>query len=1163
MESSRKTNNDSNTHAGNRQDVAKAMKPAAVHNSLAPDASMNPNFTEPPSSCPSGGPFSLQKVRSESGVTPVRPQDTTKGDSAALVRGSPAVETVARFPLAVTPASTPSRCSFSTTSSPVMLPTYDGSGDDSRHDESFERLGMHENIPPLTLPASPPPSAPTSPPPRAMTEAATASSRGGLMRRLSRGAMNTTNKLRGRQSNAVLQNRDTRGASVVRRRSDSRSIVDSSNVSEYELDDDQEEVRERIEKTIKNARDKTTLPSRRSSDEPLPVPMMPGLTGFTKLSKKSRKILKLSIVDSNKISWSGGSNDPKKPDRKAIYVDDIREIRDGQTAALNLGEVNVQEDAVQLLLTIVYSNDSKIRLLHLLAPTVEDRRVWRDALRYMCHSRGDLMTGMVEQNEKTLRQYWRREMDSKHVAGSTADAGMDFDLIKKTCVAYHINKPEQRFRDLFNTVDKHNTGLLTLEQYLDFFRQLTENTGVRKLFNDLTKRSDGVMTLDGFLGFLKQQQREDTTNDWATWEGVLQKVGDGPPVEKDGEEDGNGSSEPTVSFDAFRNFLSSDSNSVLIHQTKKPLLGSIADYFVSSSHNTYLMGRQIRGESSVEGYIIALKQGCRCIEIDCWDGKVEPVVTHGNTLTTRVTFSDCIKTVDKFAFYSSEYPLIISLEVHCSPPQQEMMAETMKTIFADKLVLEPLQTHKTSLPPPEDLKHKILIKVKRPMQDDGRLKLETKRLPQEVPLSQPKSSLHNRARSTSEPIRFNNSSPTDGLLPTPTPVHAATFPIEPPIYHHALTSEDSESEAEEATPAAKNQKTSKIILVLGEMGVYTKGITFSAWESPDSHLFNHIYSFKESTLEKRSKTPHTKAMLQHHNSQHLMRIYPDGKRILSNNFNPIQFWRRGVQMVATNWQTRDLGMEINDAMFDSEADRRGYVLKPVELTHYNPRMPSDLPIKLPRKLVKFQVLIISGQHLGQDAGHTPENPYVEFEMYSAEDNKSRNIASGTGGIDDSNKNGFSGFGQPLRKQTKIVVGNGYDPVWNQPIEMTLQTKYPGLVFVRWTVRSSSDGNSHNGKVPVGAFTAKLSSLAQGYRYIHLRNKNGERLHSRLFCHITKDDHREVQDSAVPRPLATPSKVTNDGAPRKRDMVAGLFRSFSGPKKADSFSGAPPRPSLSK
>ena len=45
---------------------------------------------------------------------------------------------------------------------------------------------------------------------------------------------------------------------------------------------------------------------------------------------------------------------------------------------------------------------------------------------------------------------------------------------------------------------------------------------------------------------------------------------------------------------------------------------TLPEYFISSSHNTYLMAHQLYGTSSAGAYDTTLKAGARCIEIDAW-----------------------------------------------------------------------------------------------------------------------------------------------------------------------------------------------------------------------------------------------------------------------------------------------------------------------------------------------------------------------------------------------------------------------------------------------------------------------------------------------------------------------------------------------------------------
>jgi phosphatidylinositol phospholipase C delta len=135
------------------------------------------------------------------------------------------------------------------------------------------------------------------------------------------------------------------------------------------------------------------------------------------------------------------------------------------------------------------------------------------------------------------------------------------------------------------------------------------------------------------------------------------------------------------------------------------------------------------------------------------------------------------------------------------------------------------------------------------------------------------------------------------------------------------------------------------------------------------------------------------------------------------------------------------------------------------------------------------------------------DPYIEVEVYHADDkSKDSKGVVGEGGLDASAKDGFSGLGTPHRRRTEIRQENGFNPIFNEKFNFALTTKYPELVFVRWTVKCSSDGQAYNERgLPLATYTAKLSSLKQGYRTLPLHDNNGDQfLFSTLFCRIKID-----------------------------------------------------------
>jgi hypothetical protein len=395
-------------------------------------------------------------------------------------------------------------------------------------------------------------------------------------------------------------------------------------------------------------------------------------------------------------------------------------------------------------------------------------------------------------------------------------------------------------------------------------------------------------------------------------------------------------------LNSYLQYMASPAASVVAPPQEQDLTWPLSSYFISSSHNTYLTGNQLSSDSSADAYKNVLLRGCRCIEIDVWDGDdsdsesdtssssedegkatkkkrsltsrmektslgkrlaeripqsrprswskktandgtkaaeaplekqksggsnslkkttstKEPRVLHGYTLTKEVSFREVCEAIRDYAFIVTDTPLIVSLETHCSPEQQEIMVAIMMETWRGMLLPEPTDDV-NQLPSPADLRHKILVKVKY--------------------------------------------APPEGGSPQPTESDEVALPAG-------------------AAAAKKNQKPAKIIQALSKLGIYTRGVSFKSLTQPEATMPSHIFSLSENAvMEVHEKSARE---LFDHNRHYLMRAYPSGLRIRSSNLDPAVFWRKGIQIVALNWQNWDEGMMLNEAMF---AGTGGYVLKP-------------------------------------------------------------------------------------------------------------------------------------------------------------------------------------------------------------------------------------------
>jgi phosphatidylinositol phospholipase C delta len=967
----------------------------------------------------------------------------------------------------------------------------------------------------------------------AMSEVAN-NSKGGLIRRFSNRAQRFAG--RRRPSSGAPASRDgSVGPSILRRRSDSNATAPQENSAL--TDTDEEFVPEdcisahNIDGATYTSSANSTHGSISASAGAMAGPVLPAELRngcpVKKVSKKSRpkRINLVYETESNKLSW-----DPSRP-QKSLHVDEIREIRTGTDIQQYIHDYGLSEQIdfyFPIWFTIIYNvpESSKTRFLHIVTDNPNTLSLWTEFLDAMLRYRQQLMTSLMTFNDRAVAQYWQTEM-AKEFGDQVRTPGqeeMDIAGVKRVCHNLHIYSSSVTLEVNFHLSDARRRQKLNFREFKDFVRRMKQRNDVQRIIRSIAANPEFGLTLSEFLTFLRDVQGEDVDSNRTAWEKLFSRFcRQYRSAEFDLPENAEIMTEA-----AFVGFLTSEDNEVIQPEPQNIVLDRpMNEYYISSSHNTYLLGRQVAGQSSVEGYISALVRGCRCVEVDCWDGyNGQPEVNHGRTMTTSISFKEVMTTINKYAFVKSKFPLWISLEVHCSPAQQATMVEIIKESFGSRLVTETLEAFPDKLPTPSELMERVLIKVKKPQ-----IKEEPVAVGNDFRGRRRGNSLNSPMMRPSipdgTPLMPSQSLPQSPML---TPSHSSrrlvsktrVNTITEGQVQGMLSSSTSDNESVCEQPVKKVHN--KTVKVLGDLGVYCAGVKFSGFDTADAKQYNHIFSFMESSFAKHSRAKEQKMALDIHNMRYMMRVYPDRTRITSNNFDPLNYWRRGVQMAALNWQTFDLGMQLNRAMFDGGKDSCGYVLKPAELRDIQV-LPYNSDIaegKKERTVISFTIDVISAQQLMRPANLSANrsmDPYVEVEVFHANDKRDKKEA-------DSNL--VLEHDTPIKYQTDVIRENGFNPMFDKQMKYTVTTKHPDLIFVRWSVKLSNDGESYNERPAVATYTAKLTNLKQGYRTLPLLNHAGDQyLFSKLFCKI-RIESVEKKFMEAPRRIQDGNKLNRLG-----------------------------------
>ncbi|GIY36956.1 hypothetical protein CEXT_99782 [Caerostris extrusa] len=297
--------------------------------------------------------------------------------------------------------------------------------------------------------------------------------------------------------------------------------------------------------------------------------------------------------------------------------------------------------------------------------------------------------------------------------------------------------------------------------------------------------------------------------------------------------------------------------------------------------------------------------------------------------------------------------------------------------------------------------------------------------------------------------------------------------------HYPSGEVSDEDEDQEGSGSKSIFKKIKLCQSLSNLVSLTRTRFWDIELTEDIQKLSDVSSFSEGMASKLAQFSPEDMI--NHNKRYLTHVFPNSNRIDSSNYNPLEYWCLGCQLVAMNYQTAGLMMDLYQGWFQQNGNC-GYTLKPSflrdHLCLYSGGCSKDpLPGVEPTIL---NLKIISAQQLPQPKGASAKassiDPYIVVQIYGM-------------GIDCA--------------EARTRTHEGHSPIFDESFEFTVTV--PELALLRIAVLD----DEFIGDDFIGQYTISLTCLR--YRHLRLLSNNGDPLYNTtLFVYVSMTTRSEKQ-----------------------------------------------------